>query len=624
MSNKKTIIISIISVLLIGVIGFSYAYFTKYLTGDSEDILLTSGALIIELKDKYNLIGNTEMVPGDIIEKDFSVRNSGDLDGTYDLWFADLVNNFTVKTDLTYRIVDTDTDTAVVQETTVPSVSSKVISNKTIAAGVTHNYKLIITYNNVNNRDQRDNLGKTFSFKLRINEGVDVTTPNEPELYAGLVPIKYNNGQIVVANTSQEWYDYENHEWANAVIVKSGTTTTAGTILSTNDILQMYVWIPRYEYKLFNSNAGSSSSEQIINIRFQEETDTKSTGSHDGEWLTHPAFTFGNTELPGFWVGKFETSMVNSSGENIINKTANSLSCTDTNCSNAQYIRILPNNMSLTYNNIKNFFYASRSIEGNSTFGLNSSLVDTHMMKNMEWGAVAYLSQSYYGLYNNNGTCSNNSQTTANGCTVFINNVNVGYGEETNTNGLTFTRGPTVTGCSSSSAIPNHYNTHNETNPTCVSNYAWNENGVLASTTGNIYGIYDMSGGGWEYVMGNQSSSSSSYVYYTNNSGLNAEPASKYFDTYLASSLSTTDDYIQRFDHKRGNLGDATFETMKEYGTDQGTWHSGLSRFVTMNSPWFSRGGCGGFASQAGLLAFGRGNGGSSTYNSFRIVLSSD
>jgi hypothetical protein len=34
----------------------------------------------------------------------------------------------------------------------------------------------------------------------------------------------------------------------------------------------------------------------------------KYTGSTNGTWLTHPAFTFGTTELNGFWVGKFENS----------------------------------------------------------------------------------------------------------------------------------------------------------------------------------------------------------------------------------------------------------------------------------------------------------------------------
>ena len=37
----------------------------------------------------------------------------------------------------------------------------------------------------------------------------------------------------------------------------------------------------------------------------------------------------------------------------------------------------------------------------NNVFGIKSSITDTHMMKNSEWGAVAYLSQSKYGKYGN-------------------------------------------------------------------------------------------------------------------------------------------------------------------------------------------------------------------------------
>jgi hypothetical protein len=35
---------------------------------------------------------------------------------------------------------------------------------------------------------------------------------------------------------------------------------------------------------------------------------SKSNGTTNGTWLTHPAFTFGTTELNGIWVGKFENS----------------------------------------------------------------------------------------------------------------------------------------------------------------------------------------------------------------------------------------------------------------------------------------------------------------------------
>ena len=37
----------------------------------------------------------------------------------------------------------------------------------------------------------------------------------------------------------------------------------------------------------------------------------------------------------------------------------------------------------------------------NNIYGFKESEVDTHAMKNLEWGAVAYLSQSKYGKYGN-------------------------------------------------------------------------------------------------------------------------------------------------------------------------------------------------------------------------------
>ena len=58
--------------------------------------------------------------------------------------------------------------------------------------------------------------------------------------------------------------------------------------------------------------------------------------------------------------------------------------------------------------------------------------------------------------------------------------------------------------------------------------------GAGASTTGNIYGIYDMSGGNSEYVMANQSSSTFEYIWYPKSSGFVNQVNSKYIDNYLS------------------------------------------------------------------------------------------
>ncbi|MDD3392874.1 MAG: prepilin-type N-terminal cleavage/methylation domain-containing protein, partial [Bacilli bacterium] len=213
-----------------------------------------------------------------------------------------------------------------------------------------------------------------------------------PELSEGMIAVIIeSDGTVKKADTENKWYDYEDKEWANAILVNETSRSTyesaeAGTIIAADDILSYYVWIPRYKYKIWNdgseytvnTTSEPESNEQTIEIVFESNTTTKSNGNSTGEWLTHPAFTFGNEELNGIWVGKFETT------------------------GTTEKVTILPNTTSLRNLNVSTMFTLSRSLEEtDNIYGLVSSEVDAHMMKNMEWGAVAYLSQSTYGINDN-------------------------------------------------------------------------------------------------------------------------------------------------------------------------------------------------------------------------------
>ena len=391
------------------------------------------------------------------------------------------------------------------------------------------------------------------------NNYKDGTGASRPELYAGLIPIKYDtSNNIVVADTTTEWYNYANHEWANAILINQSNASIknkyinsdgsfkAGTIVSVNDILQMYVWIPRYKYKLFNVS-GATTSAQMIDIAFESNITPKSSGTQNGEWLTHPAFTFGETELNGIWVGKFESS------------------------NNTSDIKIVPNISSLRETNISTMFNASRAIESNAKYGLDASTVDTHMMKNMEWGAVAYLTNSKYGRYIDANTC------IATGCEVWVNN-NSNY----------------ITGCAGSSTSAGLTSACN----------AWTTSyGVNASTTGNTYGIYDMSGGAWEFVMGTMQTSTGAF--YPASTGFTQAPENKYYDSYIYG-----DGYN---DYSRGHLGDATKET--------NGWYGDLSGFLFSTYPWFRRGGIHESTTESGIFYFDATYGSGDPYKSFRIVL---
>ncbi len=392
------------------------------------------------------------------------------------------------------------------------------------------------------------------TFTTRKDPYLDGSGASAPELYSGLIPVTYNDtNEIVIADLYSNWYDYDVHEWANAILIdqnnssikgkyiKSDGSYNSGATVDIADILQMYVWVPRYKYQLFNVE-GAATEAQMINIQFENNTTSKSNGTQNGEWLTHPAFTFGTTELNGIWVGKFESS----------NSTSD--------------LKIVPSVQSLRSQTVGSMFNASRAIEANAKYGLSASEVDTHMMKNMEWGAVAYLTNSKYGIYIDASNCINSE------CEVWI-NPNSNY----------------TTGCAGDSVSVADSTTCNE----------WNTaTGVNASTTGNIYGIYDMSGGAWEYVMGN-------YNKTVGSSEINfGSIDSKYYDVYTGSSISN------------GKLGDATKET-------QG-WNGDSAYFVNSSYSWFRRGGGYYNSSSAGGFHFDDGNGGAGSFFSWRVVLSSE
>ena len=414
-------------------------------------------------------------------------------------------------------------------------------------------------------------------YKLSFTKNEDTSNANAPVLASNMIPVYYDGTDKVwkkadIKNKTIEtrWYNYENHIWANAVTIKEANRQTylnanVGTTISMDDITTMWVWIPRFNAVTpSNYNGGTQSKPNAIDVTFVKQNET-----------AIDAFTFGTKELSGFWYGKFETSHTTLASST----TANNLGCTNETCANANNIIIKPNVTSLRFNNVSNFFFASRSMEQlNNSFGFVSSEVDTHMSKNNEWGAVAYLTQSIYGRCTSNTLCTE----------VGINN-NRNY----------------ITGIG---AAPGTGNT------TSTSNSYDTVLGMSASTTSNIYGVYDMNGGGDDYVMGVFASSSKpmSGAYMGNNSGFNGPlssgtftsgvdfPNSKYYNLYTGTSYQ----------------GHALTET-------QG-WYNDFYKFVISGNPWIVRGGYHGNNTVSGIFLTDVFMGSHYEYYSTRMVVTNE
>ena len=125
-----------------------------------------------------------------------------------------------------------------------------------------------------------------------------------------------------------------------------------------------------------------------------------------------------------------------------------------------------------------------------------------------------------------------------------------------------------------------------------------------------------MSGGAYEYVMGNMSSTSGSYAYYASSGGSNftySDANSKYVTTYANGSS-----YSDQTAYNRGRLGDATSEVVKSSSIG---WYSDYAYFPYSSYSWFLRGGLYGNGSNAGVFYFYSNSGAADSTRSARSAL---
>ena len=415
-----------------------------------------------------------------------------------------------------------------------------------------------------------------------VNEGL---IPVVFDTTAGTTSVKNGTNVKTIGKNDSNWYNYSEKKWANAVLVtntsRSKYLNTSGVTVSESDILGYFVWIPRYRYKIWTTGVSSSGKEQEIDIIFEGKNETKAVATQTGGYYTHPAFTFGNTELDGFWIGKFETG-----------GTANEPKV------KPDIRALVSQNISTQFATALKFAGGTQSgstvtFNGNSTYGLTSK-TDSHMLKNSEWGAVAYLSHSKYGanrevyINNSSGLYTGRSGGNVSGSTP----INGTYTNQTSTTQYNSYGFYTWDG------YLLNYNTNTRSSTRILEK--------VASTTGNIYGVYDMSGGAYEYVMGN-------FANTIGHSGFTTLPDSKYYDVYSSNIFTGT---------STTNINFCTLATCGGHALNETAgWYSDSSRFVYSSSAWFRRGGYYN-SSASGIFYFYYHSGTNVTSFSFRTCLS--
>ena len=638
-------------IVLIGILslfgGTSYAILKGSTTANNEQII-KAGSVELKLTENYESIDKKIMVMPDsngLLQSDvyeFNIKNIGASAAKYDLKLTneapgDFTGNLLSSE---YIKIGLEINGEEFGPMSLSEVNS-VIDKNTIYPNEVIVYKLRIWLDSSKETELATMTDYKAFFKLgveaeqRVDSNLDTSGANKPVLSENMIPVYYDETAEVWKkadsnnrHSSYKWYNYDEKMWANSVTVSSTNRSTylsasLGTEIPMDDILTMQVWVPRYKYKVWNYNADGTakSSPQEIKITFEKGTATTgeiscsdsisgtdgavsetcklksdnlacTDSTCNGKTYTHPAFTFGTEQLEGIWVGKFETTGTISD------------------------ITIKPDLSSLRNQNVSAFESNIMAMnDSGNKFGF-ATTVDTHMMKNQEWGAVAYLSHSKYGI---------NKEININNSSSFYTGRSGGnVGGQTPING-TYTDQTSTTqynsyGFYTYDGYLLNYNTNTKSSTKDMTK--------IASTTGNIYGIYDMSGGAYEYVMGNivsndgttmmsgySTSINSGYtgiIYdsgsYTSYTGI-SYPENKYLDKYSFGTSST-----QRI---RSKLGDALKEV---YNTENYGWYTDGSYLAYSSFPWIRRGGYYSSGSIAGVF-YSDSSSGDNSKSSSRLVI---
>ena len=499
---------------------------------------------------------------GEEVTKTFNVKNLSSTNQNYDIKLSEIVNTY--GNNLTYTL--SKNGQKIKENETMPTTDTKILENQTINGKTTDNYEITIKYEGTTASldfliaDGNDK----FSAKISVNNEESsiykeaLLNGTDPVLSDNLIPVVLSNdGTVTKADIKEQWYKYEDKKWANAVILSDDTQTyNNGDTIPEDNIESYFVWVPKYSYQIFNLGETDGGTGRVIPTAKEIQIKFGTTNTNDnnenecttpmtsgasgnckvGDYMTSPAFISMNTN--GLWVAKFETT------------------------GNTTNITVKPNQTSLRNLNVKTMFETAYNYKRDN---------DSHMMKNTEWGAVAYLSHSKYGINTEVRINNNKSHTT-------------GYAATDDS--------LEKSGTDSSVTLP--YNT---------------STGYKASTTGNITGIYDMSGGTWECMASLRSETYGDSGF--DSSSLKAYN-SKYYDGYDGASDTTT--YSKRI------LGDATGE-MGPFSYQYKNWYTDSSYFAYASYPWFRRGGLYTSGVSAGQFAFDYATGGAHSDWGLRLVL---
>ena len=411
MKNRviKILMILIIVTSVLGVIGFSYAYFSTEVKGEGKNIVLETGDLKLRYTDDSSMSLN-DALPGDSIVRTFKVENIGSKKVSYNILWNNLINtinNYDLQIDMKCKSYNSNTleesGTCDSFYKAVPysetSTSKSIKKDIEIDTNITQEYTVTITFKN-RSYNQNDNLNKKFTGKIDLEEYIDpspdpIYCTFDGELTQGA---EYVNGQYTYRYkqqyTGSSWNNINDDGWGVTLTDKTSTdavTSKLCTYINNKPVVSMsYMFHYSQATSIDLSSFDTSSVTNMSSMFSYSQVTTLDVSNFDTSKVTNMSYMFSNCQATTLDLSNFDTSKVTNMGAMFEYSQVTSLDVSNFDTSKVTDMSSMFYNSKATTLDVSNFD-TSKVIDMNHMFWnskattLDVSNFDTSKVTNMSY-----------------------------------------------------------------------------------------------------------------------------------------------------------------------------------------------------------------------------------------------
>ena len=417
----KILLVSFITLILLSIFSYTYAFFSLQIEGTGKDIVMSTGDLRLEYKDEIELKFENA-VPGDTISKVITVKNIGTKNVSYSLYWGNLINtidNYELHVTLDCKSYTNYGEETQTESGTCENIYRAVPISDTVTTGnikgnisidpnITHEYTVTVKFDN-KNYPQNGNMNRTFTGKIGIEEYIDPAVTNctfDGEMVQGA---EYVNGQytyrymqegVYSNDSSLAWVDIKDKGWGVQLTDKDSTAVAIGnvcTYINNEPVISMsYMYSGSAAESINLSSFNTSKVKNMKAMFYKVTTTTLDTSSFDTSSVTDMSYMF-YSQATKIDASGFDTSNVTDMSNMFSDAEATTLNVSNFNTSKVNNMNSMFSSTNATTLDLSNFDTSKVTNMGSMFFGskvnnLDLSNFDTSNvtdMSNMFWFSSA-------------------------------------------------------------------------------------------------------------------------------------------------------------------------------------------------------------------------------------------